>query len=160
MNFGEDEDEDDEDLDLDMDNNDLDDIVDSDDEEENTKGGKKKGKRSIAASDVTEELLQSLMKQTMADNGSFTALKKILGIFRVACIPNAAEDDEDQVRFVISSPELYEHVMTTIIEFAHKAIYFFLKVENPAEITKESMEKNPRWKTVNLLLLHVLLRIF
>ena len=58
---------------------------------------------------------------------NFTTLRKLLAIFRTACMPLTGDEDEDAKRssssFFIKSPEIYEEVMTVVLK-ASQHIYY------------------------------------
>lgn len=146
----EDEPESGDDDDLEEDINSLDDEG-GDDEGENEED-EEEGPRVVV--EVTEDLVVSTLKR--ATSGSLSALKQLLAIFRAACIPTGSEGDSAIVsRFTVNSPELYDFVMTRVIENAHRSFYSVLnltrgKVSRDVVIKLGSHEK---WKKVQGLVL-------
>ena len=99
--------------------------------------------------EVTIELLKSVVKKSVGKMKSIAALKKMMMIFRAACVPDIERDvrldndsdnsDSDEElghtsnkkakssngnnnnnKFVIREPEIYEKVMVIVIEAAAK----------------------------------------
>jgi nucleolar complex protein 2 len=161
LDFGGDGDDSDvEDDDLDMEGDDLEDIVDSDQEEEDDhkksskKNNKNKANKQLSQSIVTEDQVRHLMKAAM--DGSLTAMKKTLTIFRAACNPMTEKEEteaDDRVDYTIDSPELYEFIMTHTISHAYTAFYRYLGIVDISAINSESIQKHPKWKNVQLLML-------
>lgn len=169
MEFGQD-DENEEDSDVDYNDDDLEGVLDSDDD---TATMKTKSKKKQALNrEVSEELIKSLIKKTFANSGSLSSLKKLLSIFRIACIPMSSsskskhgddEDDSDSEfqtqskssRYIINTPELYEIIMSSVIEISHRAFYRFLDISDVdiAQITETSLTQHPKWKNISLLIL-------
>lgn len=158
LGFGENESDDDEEVgeeDIDFEEYDYDlnneAPEDVEDEEDKLVGGKRarKNKPSI---EVTQTILEPLMEQAI--QGSLPSLKKVLSIFRAACLPASddIDDDEEEVsrpssRYLVSTPEAYETVMTKVLEGAYKAFYKILGLaSNPSKQQIESMDKHPKWK--------------
>ena len=101
--------------------------------------------------EVTPVLLKKL-KKNAETSSSMTTLKKLLSIFRTACIPLTGDENEDSARkntFVISSPEIYEVSMTTVLQSAHMIFYNMLSL--PSAVTREYCMKvadSTNWKKV------------
>jgi nucleolar complex protein 2 len=111
---------------------------------------------------VNKSLLKSITDQ--AYQNSFSATRKLMAIFRIACSPNNDDEDDDDENdgessskrstYVIDSPESYNYVMTNILNHAH---IIFLKLLGMESVTL-SMErnqlgneftKNSKWKKLN-----------
>lgn len=166
LNFG-DGDDGDEDLDGELEE-DIDDIELSEDEEEAEEDDDasvsgeipdfaKKEKRENSVVEVTEELLNEVIAK--AQGGSFSALKKLLSIFRAACLPASEEPDDEEVvdqsasAFIIPSPEIYQLVMVGVTDNAHIAMYKHLDLEELSIECLSKMDKHPKWKKVQFMVL-------
>lgn len=152
-NEGEDMDEEDE-----NDQNDESEDESTDEDVPVSKRGKQQ--KNKAKIEVTEELLDSIAKNTL--NGSIPEMKKLLSIFRTACNPNgedslgddSAGDSKQISRYMILSPEVYEHAMITCISTLSKAFKHHLELKDNATKQKlEYMAKHPKWKKMQLLVL-------
>lgn len=103
-----------------------------------------------------EELTSNVLKQTVerAKKGILKDIKLLQGMLRLACNPTIdsgdGEDEDDQdhrIPYTISSPEIYEEVMTGAIQVVHIAWVQFLQVKAP--FTTKVVEKlieNKKWK--------------
>lgn len=160
LNFGEDEEDQDDDDELDDD--DLDDFAgesDSDDEEAGGKSKGRKSKKDRGNVEVTDELLTSNIKKANSKSGSLTSLRKLLSMFKTACVPpnNDDEDGEDAASsaryFIINSPEMYENVMTKVIDVAHVVFYKILALKDTTQEGLSTLEKNPNFKKSRPLIL-------
>ena len=112
--------------------------------------------RRKAALEVSLSLLNSLLKKTL--EGSFSALKKILSILRAACAPandSRSKGGRSTVNaFSVTSPEVYEKVMTTVIESVHVALYKHLGLnKSPNQNSLLNIERNAKWKKLQLYVL-------
>ena len=101
---------------------------------------------------MTSELLAKMIRK-MKQGDSFSNLKRILSIFRAACIPLKDDDETDMAAggFLISSAEVYEEAMTLILDSAHKAFTALLGV--PSRISPEdaaAIGRHPSWKKLQL----------
>lgn len=176
LNFGQnDVDSEDEDSDV---NSDLEDDVvggsDSDgEEEEEEEGGDdsedqddveyetRKRKKSGGASSKTKILLTSaLLSETVkkAKSGSVPELKKLLSMFRAACIPENVEDEEDEEkgksRFLIQTSDIYEKVMNAVLSTVYSLFKLHLEIKSATSRSALSaMSKHPKWKKMQLLVL-------
>jgi nucleolar complex protein 2 len=110
------------------------------------------GPRAVV--DVTEDLVASTLKR--ATSGSLSALKQLMAIFRAACIPAGSEKDSASLsRYSVSSPELYDFVMTRVIENSHKAFYSVLNLTR-GKLSREivsKIESHEKWKKIQALVL-------
>ena len=149
--------------------NEEDDEEDQEDDEENGSSSGKKNKqknKSKSMIDVTPALLSAIVKSSSA--GSIEALKRLLSIFRSACMPTGASmsadgegEDEDERemgdqpsnRFVISSPAIYDQVMTRVLEGAHVAFYKILDITDVSASTLSKLSTHKKWKKTQLLVL-------
>ena len=169
LNFGDENDDENEDLEGELEE-DIEDIDLSDDEEEGEEeeeedvsgdipeSGKRSKSRDHSVVEVTEELLNETIEK--AQSGSLSALKKLLSIFRSACLPanNEAGEDEEVVdqspnTFIIPSPEIYQLVMVGVTDNAHVAMYKQLDLEELSMDNLAKMDKHPRWKKVQFMVL-------
>jgi len=122
---------------------------DNDEDIEDSRATRKKPKKVI---EVTSELLAKMIRK-MKQGDSFSNLKRILSIFRAACIPLKDDDETDMAAggFLISSAEVYEEAMTLILDSAHKAFTALLGV--PSRISPEdaaAIGRHPSWKKLQL----------
>ena len=103
----------------------------SDDDEGEVRKPKTTKKKVITESDIidiTSEMLDTCIEKCHNTN-SYLSIKKLLVYFRAACIPfndNDSDDDDDnntnnnnKVQYTISSPEVYNEVMTKVLENYH-----------------------------------------
>jgi len=139
------------------------DDAEEDEEEEDYRRGKKRGvgKKSGDMVEVTPELLADISKKCLSTpSGSISSVKKLLSMFRAACIPSGSDGGEDSrgleegpsSRYVIGTPEIYEQVMVTCIETASPALFKVLGCSLD-ELTVETLEgigKHPKWKAVQM----------
>ena len=157
LEFGDNEVDDDSDDDDEEDNL----MIDEDDEDDDipvssgsisskSTGVNKSGhqRKKGVKTEVSVELLKSVVKKSVGKTKSIPALKKMMMIFRAACVPdierevrldydsdNSSDSDEESGRtsrrktksktnnnnkFVIREPEIYEKVMVIVIEAAAK----------------------------------------
>jgi nucleolar complex protein 2 len=145
----------------------MDDDDDNDEEEvydkKNSKKSKKSKKNNNDMIEIDNNLLNATIKKAVdkKGDGNFTALKKLLSMFRAACIPSGAtskedEDDEEPTsNFLITSPEVYEQVMVACLENAYITMYKILDIKKDA-ITPESLSKlkeHPKLKKIQLQIL-------
>jgi len=113
---------------------------------------------------VTEQLLKTTV--AAAQKGNLAAFKRLLAIFRAACVPNGkgeqtsdnlGDDDEKQVvsRYLVPSAEIYQLTMYTVLEEAHTAFYVLLglKSDKLDRTQLETLSKHPKWKRMQLLVL-------
>lgn len=109
--------------------------------------------------EVTEEYLQEIT--TKAKKGSVSDLKRLSAIFKAATQPFLEEDEEEKesnpnnrVKYIISSAEIYEIVMTQAIDSIHKAISSILQISTPiTKVVIQSLASNKKWKKVHTLIL-------
>lgn len=121
---------------------------------ENEEGG------PIGAGRAATEVTPDLVKETIsaAIKGSYSALKRLMTMFRSACIPANAEDSSQRAaasRYTVSTPEIYNAVMVKTMENAYKAFYHQLDLKR-GKITSEqlkSLDEDPRLKKVQPLIL-------
>lgn len=165
LGFGENESDDDEEEDIENEieeyNYDLkgDTLEDFDGEGENEEEceiiSKKKIRKEKSLIEVDQAVLDPLIEQSI--NGSLPSLKKILSVFRAACLPSSEDIDEDDdeedsssrpsSRYLVSTPEAYEIVMTKVLDNAYKAFYKILGLSSqPSKQQVSSIEKHPKWK--------------
>ena len=93
-----------------------------------------------------------------AKGGSYVALKKLLAIFRAACLPSGQDaetggDDEEErapSSFTIPTPDIYQQVITGVTENAHACLYALLGLEELTHDRLAQMNKHPRWKKVQV----------
>ena len=166
LTFGEDDGED-EDLDGEIEG-DIEDLELSEDEAEEDDeasvsgeipASTRKEKRDVTVVEVTEDLLNETVES--AKSGSMGALKKLLSIFRAACLPstNDPDDDDDegtdksQSAFNIPSPEVYQLVMLSVTDNAHVAMYQQLGLEELSHDCLSKIDKHPKWKKVQFMVL-------
>lgn len=183
---------------MDLEENDLDkfidevedDVIDSKKSQKKMKRDKKEKQNINLEADISSKSLQSLIDNASGENPSINSLKKLILIFRSACIPTSTnsgishrgrsneddEDDEDnedepksksKSQFIINSPEIYELVMTTTIDNAHVLFYNLLGITSKdipsskpfstnqvsSNSLKNKIEKHPKFKSIQLLLL-------
>ena len=168
LEFGEgeeddEEEEDDDDGDLEgvefSDDEDEDEGEEEEEEEEGSIPKSSSSRRIPQIMVVTEEILNETIEK--AQGGSFVALKKLLAIFRSACLPSGKDemaDDEEDDRtgmssFSIPSPEVYQQVIVGVTDHAHVCMYLQLDLE---ELTPEHLSKlksHPKWKKLQFLVL-------
>lgn len=108
--------------------------------------------------DVTSDIFEECTKA--ATKGSLGSLKKLLSIFRAACIPSGDVDRNgsgENNRFTVNSPEVYEQVMVGTIDTAHKAFYAVLGICHSHKEFKEAellqLGQHSKWKKVQVLVL-------
>lgn len=135
---------------------DMNDTEESDEEDVETKPLKRAPKDPVMV-ETTIPLVDELMRSAI-EKGSLAALKKIISIFRSACFPAAEDDEEDgpSSRFHIPTPDIYEHVMLTVIEKLHSAFYFHLQLTIVSKLSTqqiEQIEKHSKWKSIKLLVM-------
>lgn len=147
---------------------DIEDIDLSDDEEEEREGEEDDNEGSISTQsrrdklhtvvEVTEELLNDTIEK--AQDGSFVALKKLLSIFRAACLPTSNNEDDDEgivesssSTFIIPTPEIYQLVMVGVTDNAHIAMYKQLDLEELSMENLSKIDKHPKWKKVQFMVL-------
>ena len=132
LDFGNDEDdeEDSEDDDANMDDDsDNDSLMDEHGDNEGYDSEESKEMEMIT---VTEELLNDTLKA--AQGGSHAALKKLMAIFRAACMPygsdshtsenlNEENDKKGMSRYQIPSGAIFEQTLQRVLEGAHKSFY-------------------------------------
>jgi nucleolar complex protein 2 len=163
LHFGEGDDSD-EDLEGELEE-DLDDMeseeeeVEEEEEEEEEVSGEILGRKEkvTAIVEVTEKLLNETIEK--AQEGSYIALKKLLSIFRAACLPSNNDADEEGAvdqsssTFIIPSPEIYQLVMVGVTDNAHVAMYKQLDLDELSMENLAKMDKHPHWKRVQFLVL-------
>eukprot|EP01041_Mallomonas_annulata_P002293 gene2293-4460_t len=159
LDFGNDE-SDEDDVEMDEENNQLDlnnsDADDNDDDNVYDNGSGLKETKEKTNIDVTQPILDALMKQ--ANDGSLSALKKLCSILRSACVPAGDTEDTESPqhsnRYVISSAEAYEYTMTHILENLHISFYKHLNLPSkPNQNQIKNIETNEKWKRMQLLVL-------
>lgn len=124
-----------------------DDAMDSDSDEEIPT----KPKKQAPIVETTKPLIDDLLKA--AHEGSNAAFKKLMSIFRAACIPADAEE-EARSRFLVNSPEIYEYAMVSVLENAFVCFYKHLGVDTKPNATiAAALAANPKWKSIQLLVL-------
>lgn len=119
-------------------------------DEEDGSGRKHKKPKKVV--EVTSELLEKMMKK-LKHGDSLNNLKRILSIFRAACIPLKDDDETDMAAggFLIASAEVYEEAMTTILDSAHSAFSLLLGLPpRPSLEDSEAIGQHPRWKKLQL----------
>ena len=148
---------------------DDDDMQDGDDDDEGQEEvyDKKKSKKSKRSSkdmvEIDSHLLTATVKKATdkKGDGNFTALKKLLSMFRSACIPSGATSREDEdgdeptSNFIITSPEAYEQVMVACLENAYITMYRILDIKKD-NITTENLSQlreHPKLKKIQLQIL-------
>lgn len=168
LHFGDDDENEDLEGELEEDDDDMDfsdeegEGVEEDDDDDEEEGAipasGRRAKRESGSVEVTEILLNKTVEN--AQEGSFPALKKLLSIFRAACLPanDKDNDDEDNVdqsasTFIIPSPEIYQLVMIAVTENAHIAMYKHLDLEELSTENLSKIEKHPRWKKLQFMVL-------
>lgn len=132
---------------------DDDDEGDGEGDGENTR--RKKGPKPTI--ETTEEVVKEIITSTA--NGSMTALKKLLYIFRATCLPSADKDiagetpwDQSNSRYIITNPEVYEYIMIEVLENLYKGIYkhLDLPVDRPvSSLSRQEishLEEHRNWK--------------
>jgi nucleolar complex protein 2 len=175
---GDDESEDDDDMDddMDMDEDDLDGSEsdsdnssdaeddeseggvesDDDEDEEERRPTKKDTRKRI---EITVEMVEQAAEKALASESSLTDLKKLLSMFRTACIPTGESDldersaDDVVSRYIVPSADIYEKVMLTAIETAHLCFAKALGLSataTPTAATLAALDKHPRWKKLQL----------
>ena len=109
--------------------------------------------------EATSELLRDTVSG--ATKGSYSALKRLMTLFRAACIPANADDMDAATqrntssRYTVSTPEIYNAVMIKTMEGAYKAFYNQLGLKQ-GKISADQLkllEDDPRLKKVQPLIL-------
>lgn len=109
---------------------------------------------------LTAELVSSAASKALHSN-SLTELKKLLSMFRAACMPSGdsvdPRDEASEVavvsRYVVPSAEVYEHIMLTGIETIALVFGRLLDVRTHKDTTRahlEQLSKHSRWKKLQL----------
>ncbi|CAM9113556.1 unnamed protein product, partial [Ectocarpus fasciculatus] len=114
----------------------------------------------MGAGGVVVEATLELVKETIAGatKGSYSALKRLMTIFRAACIPASAEESTERAtssKYTVSTPEIYNTVMVRTMENAYKAFYHQLGLKR-GKITSEQLkelENDSRLKKIQPLIL-------
>ena len=179
LDFGADDEESDGEDDLDegdLEDSDLDsDASDSDgddsdgmdeDDDESIQEGDLTARREKKRIEITVELVEAAAKKALSSD-ALTELKKLLSMFRTACIPSGESEsdlndggrsmgDEPLVsRYSIPSAEVYEKVMLTSISTVHEAFskHLELKTKDLTKAGLTGLEKRPKWKKLQLLVI-------
>ena len=109
---------------------------------------------------LTAELASSTASKALHSD-SLTELKKLLSMFRAACMPSGESvdprDEPSEVaivsRYVVPSAEVYEHVMLTGIETIALVFGRLLDIRTHKDTTRahlEQLSKHSRWKKLQL----------
>ena len=166
LEFGEgeeDDEEEEEDDDGDLEGEEFSDDDDDEEEEEEEEGSITKSSSSSRHIPqimvVTEEILNETIEK--AKGGSFVALKKLLAIFRSACLPSGKDetaDDEEDDRtgmssFSIPSPEVYQQVIVGVTDHAHVCMYLQLDLDELTPDHLSKLKSHPKWKKLQFLVL-------
>eukprot|EP01040_Poterioochromonas_malhamensis_P017166 gene17166-19666_t len=102
-----------------------------------------------------EELTSEVLKQTVerARKGALKDIKLLQGMFKLACNPtidsddNEEEEEQGRIPFTISSPEIYEEVMTNAIQHVHLSWARFLQVVTPLQSKAiAKLSANKKWR--------------
>jgi len=166
LEFGADEDdEEEEDDDLEVDDSDDDDEEDEesgdDDSDDDEMGGAvpSRARKERKRVEITAETIDSVTGKIL-ENNSLNELKKLLSMFRTACIPSGenSEDrgpgeEEPSSSYIIPSPEIYERVMLTSIETVQVLFRKLLDIKDQkvAKATLEGLHSHAKWKKAQLL---------
>ena len=105
--------------------------------------------------EVTSELLNKIIKSSKT-SPSLNTLKKLLSIFRSACIPLKSDEDDEgpSSGFIISSPDVYEKAMKNILKSSHVIFYKLLDLPtNPSEEDLNNMIHHAKWKRIQIQIL-------
>ena len=166
LSFGDDDEENEEedleeDLDLDQDDEDLDSEEEEEEEEEEEYTSKKSKKGGEKHIEVNAAFVETTSKAAV--KGSQSALKKMIAMFRTACIPNAdnsqstgpmSEFEGPSSKYLINDAAIYQQVMDTSLATLHKAFYKIFEING--DIDKEqlsSLSSHPKWKKMQLVVL-------
>lgn len=109
---------------------------------------------------LTAELASSTASKALLSD-SLTELKKLLSMFRAACMPSGESvdphDEPSEVaivsRYVVPSAEVYQHVMLTGIETIALVFGRLLDIRTHKDATRahlEQLSKHRRWKKLQL----------
>lgn len=140
-----------------------DDGDDSESEEEGDymEGSSKNRKQDRQRLEITIEMVDTTVEKALK-NDSLTELKKLLSMFRTACIPNGETDLNDNnrddgnsvSRYIIPSGEIYEKVMMSCIDNIYIAFNKYLgkDLTEANRIELSTLDKNPKWKKLQLLI--------
>ena len=134
----------------------------SDDDEEEVIKPKTTKKKVIIESDIidiTSEMLDTCIEKCHNTN-SYLSIKKLLVYFLAACIPfndNDSDDDDDnnitnnnKEQYTISSPEVYNEVMTKVLDNYHIIINnLFLSTSSPTASTATTGDKKNKTNKAN-----------
>ena len=128
----------------DEEDDDLDDMMEDYSDDDQDEG---QPKRTI---EVTSSVLKKLTKG-IEQSDNFNTLRKLLSIFRTACMPLTGDEDEDARRssssFVIKSPEIYEEAMTVVLKASHHIYYNTLKLpRRPTKQDTGNISEHPKYK--------------
>lgn len=102
---------------------------------------------------VTSALIEKTLKKAL--NGNYSSSKKLFGIFKSVCVPAADQSDEESftVKYVVSSPELYNEIVSQVLSNGAVILYKLLGIETPSETTAEILKSHPKWKPILKLIL-------
>jgi len=146
--------EEDDDGDSDGDEDKGDDSDSDSDLEDFKPNGHDKIERATRIVEVTESLVRGLVAK--ASTGSLVSIKNLLTIFRYACIPkldDKSSNAQSVCEYVLATPEMYQLVMTMVMESAYKSMYKLLDLDpnkRPDHKVLEKLEKHPRWKKMQM----------
>jgi len=109
---------------------------------------------------LTAELVSSTADKSLHSD-SLTELKKLLSMFRAACMPNGESvdpnDEPSEVaivsKYVVPSAEVYEYVMLTTINTVSRVFGRLLDIRGPKDTTRahlDQLSKHGRWKKLQL----------
>jgi hypothetical protein len=141
---------------VDMDSGDEGTDYGSDEEERATFGKQQKEKVRV---EITSEMVDSAVQKALKSE-SLTELKKLLSMFRTACIPHGDTDLEEGTdasgassRFIIPSGDVYEKVMVGSIENVYTVFNKVLgkNVQQCTAAELQGLDKHPKWKKLQLM---------
>jgi nucleolar complex protein 2 len=109
--------------------------------------------------EITADMVDHAVAKSLSSE-SLTELKKLLSMFRTACIPHGESDEdggrEDSgavSRYLIPSGDIYEKVMMSCIDNVYVAFNHLLgkEVSGCTAAQLDGLDKHPKWKKLQLL---------
>lgn len=99
---------------------------------------------------LNSDLLSETLKR--ARSGTLKDIRQLLLMFKAASNPNVDNDDDNgdgaaQLPYSISSPEVYEEVMTSVVQWSHVGWRQFLQVKSLSKPKVVAhLAENAKWK--------------